>query len=73
MGPDQLSFPIGATTTRTGLTVHAELDEGTYPSGIKVTDREMKALHPSSSPTPRRLELRLLPTSRGGKDVITQQ
>ena len=35
---------IGATTTRTGLSVHAELDEGTYPKGIKVTDSEMAAI-----------------------------
>ena len=35
---------IAATTTRTGLTVHAERDTGTYPRGIKVLDREMKAL-----------------------------
>ena len=37
---------IGATTTRTGLSVHAELDEGTYPKGIKVTDSEMAAIGP---------------------------
>jgi hypothetical protein len=37
---------IGATTTRTGLSVHAELDEGTYPRGIKVTDSEMAAIRP---------------------------
>ena len=35
--------PIGATT-RTGLRVHAELDEATYPTGIKIPDQEMKAL-----------------------------
>lgn len=29
---------IGSTTTRTGLTVHAELDPGTYPTGITVPD-----------------------------------
>lgn len=38
---------IGATTTtRTGLSVHAELDEGTCPKGIKVTDSEMAAIGP---------------------------
>jgi len=37
---------IGATTTRTGLSVHAELDEGTYPKGIKVADSEMAAIRP---------------------------
>ena len=35
---------IGATTTRTGLTVHAELDEGSYPKGIKVPDVDMAAI-----------------------------
>jgi transposase len=35
---------IAATTTRTGLTVHAELDPGTYDTGIKVTDSEIDAL-----------------------------
>jgi hypothetical protein len=34
---------IAATTTRTGLTVHAERDTGTYPRGIKISDRDMKA------------------------------
>ena len=35
---------IAATTTRQGLTVHAELDPGAYPTGIKVTDQKLKAL-----------------------------
>jgi transposase len=35
---------IGATTTRAGLTVHAELDEGSYPKGVKITDKQMTAL-----------------------------
>ncbi|PZS19239.1 MAG: ISAzo13 family transposase [Pseudonocardiales bacterium] len=34
---------IAATTTTTGLTVAATLDTNTYPRGIKITDREMKA------------------------------
>jgi hypothetical protein len=32
---------IGATTTRTGLKVRAELDRGSYPTGVKVTDAEL--------------------------------
>lgn len=32
---------IGATTTDTGLTVHAEIDRGKYPTGVKVTDAEL--------------------------------
>jgi hypothetical protein len=35
---------IAATTTRTGLTVHAELDPGSYPDGVKVSDEQMAAL-----------------------------
>lgn len=35
---------IAATSTRTGLKVHAELDQGYYPTGTKVTDAEMDAL-----------------------------
>jgi hypothetical protein len=36
--------PIASTTTNSGLNVHAELDEGSYPAKIKVTDAEMNAL-----------------------------
>src|SRR5487761_1396232 len=35
---------IAATTTRTGLTVSAELDPGQYPKSIKISDRQMKDL-----------------------------
>jgi hypothetical protein len=35
---------IAATTTRTGLAVHAELDTGAYPTGAKVSNAEMDAL-----------------------------
>ncbi len=35
---------IAATTTRTGLTVTATLDAGTYPDGLKVSDTQMAAL-----------------------------
>ena len=35
---------IGATTTRTGLTVRAELDPGASPKGIKVADNELAAV-----------------------------
>ena len=35
---------IAATTTRTGLRVHAELDDGVYPKGVKVSDADMAAL-----------------------------
>jgi transposase len=35
---------IAATTTRTGLTVRAQLDTGSYPAGVKVSDQQMAAL-----------------------------
>ena len=35
---------IAATTTSTGLTVRAELDEAPYPTGVKIPDKEMEAL-----------------------------
>jgi len=35
---------IAATTTATGLRVHAELDTATYDTGVKISDRQMDAL-----------------------------
>jgi len=35
---------IAATTTRTGLTVHAELDPGSYPAGVQVSKAQADAL-----------------------------
>src|ERR1022692_3788354 len=35
---------IGATTTTTGLTVTAQLNTAPYPTGVKVSDRQMKNL-----------------------------
>jgi transposase len=35
---------IAATTTRTGLTVHAELDPGSYATGAKISDAQLAAL-----------------------------
>jgi Rhodopirellula transposase DDE domain len=36
---------IANTATRTGLKIRAELDAGTYPTGIKVTDEELAAVN----------------------------
>ncbi len=36
---------IAATTTETGLTVRAELDENKYPKGLKVSDAQIAALN----------------------------
>jgi hypothetical protein len=35
---------IAATTPRSGLKVHAELDSGRYPKGVAVTDDEMSGI-----------------------------
>src|SRR5215203_5788341 len=35
---------IAATTTRTGLRVHAELDTGLYPLGVTIDDEQLAAL-----------------------------
>src|SRR5690349_20875693 len=35
---------IAATTTRTGLAVHAELDPGSYPAGTRISKAELDAL-----------------------------
>ena len=58
---------IAATTTAAGLTVHAELDPGTYPLGVAVTGDDMNTLaltphhwhgdwnytlHPRAAPAP---------------------
>ena len=36
---------IAGTTTAQGLKVHAELDTGAYPTGVKVSDQQMAQLH----------------------------
>jgi hypothetical protein len=36
---------IANTTTAAGLKIHAELDHGSYPTGLKVSDEEMAALN----------------------------
>jgi len=44
-GHDVIVESIAATTTRTGLSVHAELDTSAYPTGVKIPDAEITALH----------------------------
>ncbi len=41
---DVIVETIAATTTGTGLTVRAELDQATYPTGVKIPDAVMKSL-----------------------------
>ena len=41
---DVIVQTIAATTTRSGLKIHAELDTTTYPTGVKIPDKQMEAL-----------------------------
>lgn len=41
---------IGHTTTKTGLAVHAILDDSEYPTGVKVPDEDMKGLNITKDP-----------------------
>jgi hypothetical protein len=41
---DVIISTIGAVTTSTGLAVTAVLDENRYPTGLEVTDQEMRAI-----------------------------
>lgn len=53
---DVIVQSIAATTTSTGLAVHAELDTNRYPTGVQVTDGDGRSAdHPA--PLPWRLEL----------------
>jgi hypothetical protein len=36
---------IGSTTTRTGLTIRAELDSNHYPTGVKVSDETLRHIN----------------------------
>jgi len=41
---DVIVETIAATTTASGLKVHAELDTSVYPTGVRIADEQMKAL-----------------------------
>ena len=36
---------IGNTTTKTGLSIQADLDRRTYPTGIEVSEQDMRELN----------------------------
>ena len=48
---DVIVNTISATTTSTGLTVHAELDTAEYPVGIKIPDNQIRSLETSDTLT----------------------
>ncbi len=41
---------IGATTTQAGLRVRAELDQGVYPTKLKVSDEQLAAVRLTAHP-----------------------
>ena len=41
---------VGSTTTRTGLVIRAQIDNGTYETGIKITRKEIESLNIKKSP-----------------------
>ncbi len=43
-GHDVIVETIAATTTASGLKVHAELDTAIYPTGVEIPDKQIKAL-----------------------------
>ncbi len=56
---------ISATTTSTGLTIHADHDPATYTKGIKITDTERAAV-PTTPRLARRMELHHQRATRPG-------
>jgi hypothetical protein len=41
---------IAGTTTKKGFKVHAEIDHGSYPAGIKVPDEDMAQINLKRDP-----------------------
>jgi Rhodopirellula transposase DDE domain len=62
---------IGSTTTRAGLTIRATLDTGSYPTGIKVTDAELAAVHLAPADFHGEWNYTILPQSDESDQVIT--
>ena len=60
---------IAATTTSTGLKVHADLDTGTYQEDIKITDKAMKAFEQAGAAPPPHFprQLELHPARQAGR------
>jgi hypothetical protein len=36
---------IGSTTTSSGLRIRSEIDHGSYPLGVQITDQQMARVH----------------------------
>jgi len=68
---DVIINSIAATTTRTGLTVQAGLDDGSYPTGVKVSNAQMAALPISRHPFHGDWNYTLHPASRHAAATAT--
>jgi transposase len=60
---------IANTATTEGLKIKAELDSGTYPLGIKVTDEELAAVNLKPAPFHGEWNYRILPKRRKTKST----
>jgi transposase len=54
---------ISATSTKTGLKVRAQIDSNLYPSGLKVSDSQIAALHIERDPFHGEWNYKILPRS----------
>jgi hypothetical protein len=59
---------IAATTTRSGLKVHARIDDREYPKGIKGQRRRARGRQPHRPPISPRMELHHQPTREHAAD-----
>src|SRR5215216_1566035 len=62
---------IGGTTTRAGLTIRADLDTGTYPTGIKASDAQLAAVHLEPADFHGEWNYTILPSTEISSQVIT--
>jgi len=62
-----------ATTTRTGRTVHAELDTAEYPAGVKIADQDMKTLETTGILTRHTRHPFATPSTANGTTHCTRQ
>jgi transposase len=61
---------IASTRTRTGLRVHAELDSGSYPTGIAVSREQLRRLPVQAHPVHGAWNYTILPTADTGSGPV---
>ena len=62
---------IAATTTKKGLRIRAERDEGYYETGVKISDKEARCPAPHPARVPRGLELHAHPEDCSLKRAVS--